>query len=388
MIRALVYGAALFFVPFALLILAWLVAPRGTDRSRIRAGAPRRALRWYRGLWLRSGAAIAGWPHALEVAVGAHRAAVPATTWEPLWKSGRATLYRITGTETDQLPVLVVHSLVSKPWILDLTTEQSFLGALRHEGFPTYLLDWGDFGSAEAEHDLSHYANVLMEAESKVLASSEAERLHLVGYCLGGTLCLARAAARAHPRVASIALIATPCDFAVPGPLHTMMSHGLLKPVSLLDGSSGVPAAVVRESFHALRPQAFRSVLELLRNRRNPAFRAFYDSLGRWVWEHRRMPGGIFFDLVDLFRTNSLFEGNLEVAGEIARLKDIKVPLAAFVAERDHIVPSGSTHALRSVHGLEVEFFTMPSGHVSMICGRAAREVMWPRLFEWLSSIR
>jgi polyhydroxyalkanoate synthase len=385
MIRLGIYLALALAIPSLLLGLVWVIAPRRTDRSFVSAGAVRRGLRWYRSLWPRTGAAIAGWPHLIDRALGTPRAPLPATPWDVVWEDGKVRLYRIEGSPDGGIPLLVVHSLISQPWILDLTEERSLLRALRDAGFDTYLLDWGNFDVTEANNDLSHYANVLMRAEDQVLAKTGSKHIHLAGYCLGGTLCLARAAARRHDHIASIALIATPWDFAVPSPLHTVMSHPLLKPVTLLDGSSGVPGSVVREGFHLLRPQALRSVMGFVNQRKDPAFRRSYDALARWVWEHRRLPGALFFDLVDLFRNNALFEGRLEIAGELARLSDVRAPVGVFVAERDHIVPSGSSHALTSAEGLEVDMFTIPSGHVSMICGSAARDVMWPRLIEWIA---
>ena len=365
----------------ALLSFQALLSPRKTDRRLIRAGILRRWFRWYRSLWLRTAAALSGWPHIVDVLLGASRAQLQADQREKIWEHGNARIYLIGESQGRGHPVLVVHSFVSQPWILDLGPERSLVQAIADSGRGTYLLDWGDFGRQEAEHDLSHYANVLMEAEREVLKATGASRLHLAGYCLGGTLCLARAGARSHERVASIALIAAPYDLAVPSALHSMMTHPLLRPVALLDGSSGVPGPVVREGFHALRPQALRSVRALIANRRDPDFRRTYDPLSRWVWEHRRLPGGLFFDLVDLYRNNDLYEGSLEVAGELARAKDVHAPLALFIAERDHIVPSASARAVAD--HVEAELFRVPSGHVSMISGAAARSSTWPRLVEW-----
>lgn len=306
------------------------------------------------------------------------------TSKEVVWTSNKTALYRLSGPNATGVPVLVVHSLVSQPWILDLMPERSFLAALGQEGFDVFLLDWGNPDRSDAQNDLSHYANLLMDAEKKVIELTGKEKLHLVGYCLGATLCLARLGARTHPLVASAALIAAPGDFGVPSGLQKLLSHRMLKPAYFLDASACVPSALVRESFHVLRPQALRTVRALMANRKDETYRRAYGALSRWVWQHRNLPGALFFDLVDLFRSNSLVEGHLEVAGEIARLQDIDVPLGVFVADRDHIVPSGSSHALRTVPGLEVDVFNYASGHVSMVCGRKARGGMWADLARWL----
>ena len=384
MARAVVYLALGFAVIAALLALQALFSTRRTDRRLIQAGPLRRAFRWYRSLWLRAGSALSGWPHIVEVLIGTSRSKVPTVTRERVWETGKISLDLIGKGEGRGHPVLVVHSFISKPWILDLGPGRSLVQALANTGRATYLLDWGDFGREEAPHDLSHYAHVLMDAEQEILKATGASKLHLVGYCLGGTLCIARAGARRHDHVASMSLIATPYDLAVPSALHSMITHPLLRPVSLLDGSSGVPGQVVREGFHALRPQALRSVTGLIARRRDPGFRRTYDPLSRWVWEHRRLPGGLFFDLVDMYRTNDLYEGTMEIAGELSRAKDVHSPVALFIAERDHIVPSGSARAVAD--HVDAKVFRFPSGHVSMICGDAARGSMWPALVQWLDS--
>ena len=370
----------------AFFALAWVVAPRRTDRSLIPARGLRRLWRWYRSEWARLIANVVAWPHLVDVLFGTRRATVGASPADVVWQQERSVLYRFRGSRTRPVPILIVHSLISKPWILDLTPERSLIRALTEEGFDVFLLDWGEFERGDAGYGLSHFAQVVMGAEREVLKASGRSQLELVGYCLGGTLSLARVAARSHDHIRSLTLIAAPVDLATPTPLQTILTHRLLKPVFFLNGSSSVPGELVRESFHLLRPQAVRTVITLVKRRRDREFRNNYAALARWVWEHRVLPGTLFFDLVDLFRTNALFESRLEVAGELARLGDVKIPVGVFVAERDHIVPSGSSHAITSIGGLKVELFSAPSGHVSMVCGSHARESTWPRLIEWLAT--
>ncbi|HYP22571.1 MAG TPA: alpha/beta fold hydrolase [Actinomycetota bacterium] len=367
-----------------LLGLNLLLATRKTDERLLRAGFVRRWWRWYRSLWLRTGLTFAGWPHVVDVLLRTKRVSVATTPAEVVWEEGRAALYRYRTTVRHREPVLVVHAVVSKPWILDLTPESSFVAALAAEGFDVFLLDWGDPEWPDASRGLTDYTQTLMRAEKIALTLAGSDRLHLVGYCFGGTLCLARAAARSHAHVGSIALLAAPVDFTVPAGLHPLMTHRFFKPVYLLDAEGMVPAPAVRESFHVLRPQAIRTALRAWKGRRDRSFRAAYDPLARWVWEHRALPGRMFFDLVDLFRTNALVAGTLELAGEVARLPDVRAPILAIIPERDHITPSGSSHALTTQPGLDVTVVNAAAGHVSMIAGPAARTTTWPEVASWL----
>jgi polyhydroxyalkanoate synthase len=364
------------------LSLDWLFASRRTEPRLLEPNALVGAWRSYRWFWFRIGMAIFAWPHVMDVALGTKKAPVAQSSARVVWHEGTATLRRYgTGTGT---PVLVVHSFISQPWILDLAPGRSLIEFLVGEGFDVFLLDWGDPAEGGSTHGLTVYADILMRAEKVVLSQSHSTRLHLIGYCLGGLLCLARTAARRHAHVASMTLIATPVDFGIRVALQPLIVSRIFKPVHLLDGTGCVPAAGLRESFHVLRPQALRTVIGAWRRRRDPDFRRFYDPLARWVWEHRALSGRLFFDLVELFRTNGLVRGTLMVSGELARLEDVKTPTLALIADRDHIVPSDSSRALNKVATLEVTVVEVESGHVSMVSGATATNTTWPTLARWI----
>ena len=341
-----------------------------------------RSFRWF---WFRIGLALFSWPHVFDVAMGTGKAPVAGAANDVVWRKGTATLHRY-GSGGQGEAVLVVHSLVSKPWILDLAPGRSLLEFLANEGFDVYLLDWGDPGEADAKRGLSACTDLLMDAEKEVLQHSGRPRLHLVGYCLGGLLCLLRTGARTHAHISSIAALATPIDFDIRVGLQPLIWNRFFKPAYFLDATGCVPAPALRESFHILRPQALRTAVGAWRRRKDPEFRRVYDPLARWVWEHRALSGQALFDLVDLFRTNGLLKGEVVASGEIARLEDVRAPVLTMIAKRDHIVPSGSSRALEQIEGLRLRVAMIDSGHVSMISGSAGRETTWPTLAEWIRS--
>lgn len=382
--RFLITAAGLAAGGAFLLTLNWLFATRRTDPGLLAAPYVVRLWRSYRWIWFRIGLNLFAWPQVVNVAMGTPKAPVGQTPNELVWKKGAATLRRYGRAGADGEVVLVVHSMVSQPWILDLAPGRSFIEFLIAEGFDVFLLDWGDPDADEATNGLSACADTLMQAEKEVLARTRSRRLHLVGYCLGGLLCLLRAGARRHAEIASIVVLATPVDFGIKVALQPLIAHRLFKPVYFLDRTGCVPPEAMRESFHILRPQAIRTVIGAWRRRSDRAFRQLYDPLARWVWEHRALGGQMLFDLVDLFRTNAFLKGSFVVSGELARLQDVRVPVLALIAERDHIVPSASSHAVSGVEQLDVTEVTVASGHVSMISGTAATTTTWPSIACWI----
>ena len=82
------------------------------------------------------------------------------------------------------------------------------------EGFDVYLIDWGTPTSADRLTSLAHYVRDLLGGVvQRILREHGSTSLHLLGYCMGGTLSALHAAL--EPRsVATLTLLAAPIDFA------------------------------------------------------------------------------------------------------------------------------------------------------------------------------
>lgn len=272
-----------------------------------------------------------------------------------------------------------MHSLVTKPWILDLTPSRSLVKMLVDRGFDVYLLDWGDAEEDEAAMTMADYGDVLRAAEAAALAESTAKRLHEVSYCMSATLLMQTLSRDSARHVGSLTVIAPPIDFGVRNGFQRAMTHRYFRPALALDGDGMVPAAYIREGFHLLRPMAIKAMRLRWARRRDAEYCEFYAAMARWAWTQRRLPGAAMFDMVDLFRENPFLP-----EGQPSPLSTISVPMLAAIADRDHIVPPAASHAIEEIDGLDVEVVSVPSGHVSMIVGSAGRTVLWPALADFL----
>jgi polyhydroxyalkanoate synthase len=358
-----------------------------TDRRQLRPPLPVALARTARSLVLRAAAALSGAPHVVEVALGLTRAPVAVTPRNPLGNHGPAVLWHYPATAARRgPPVLLVHSVVTRSWVLDLLPGVSLVQALQEAGRDVHLLDWGTPGPAQADAGLEAYAQVLLWAQEIVRRRTRSPALHLVGYCAGGTLALATHAAHGTAGVASLAVVAAPGG-------HRRRRRGMGRllgspylPVLLaLDGRGLVPASLVRESFHALRPRALRTVRQVLRRRSDPLVRSYGGALGRWAWDQTPLPGRLLLDLVDLFRRNALLRGELVLAGRRADLTRLAgLPVLLVTTVRDHIVPPASTTALASVPGLTTRHLQCRAGHVAMLAGTEGQTVLYPGLVAWL----
>ena len=97
------------------------------------------------------------------------------TPKELVYARGTLRLYRYLPQTPDiyRVPVLIVMSIVSKPYIFDLTAGQSFVEHLVRAGFEVYLIDWG---MPRAEHrgvTIDDYvADLLPDCIAEVRATS------------------------------------------------------------------------------------------------------------------------------------------------------------------------------------------------------------------------
>ena len=104
--------------------------PTPTDLlERIRLDVERNALRARNGL---------------KHLAGVGRPEVGCSPKDVVWRRDKVQLYRYHSPgPTLGPPILLVMSLVSKPYVLDLRPGNSFVEALVGRGFDVYMIDWG-----------------------------------------------------------------------------------------------------------------------------------------------------------------------------------------------------------------------------------------------------
>ena len=84
------------------------------------------------------------WWNLTRHVMGIDHAEVGQTPRDAVWSSGKAVLYRYrSDNRTVRQPILLVVSLVSRAFILDLQPGNSYVERLLEEGFDVFLLDWG-----------------------------------------------------------------------------------------------------------------------------------------------------------------------------------------------------------------------------------------------------
>ncbi len=324
----------------------------------------------------------------VKYVAGVDRPKVGTTPKDTVWRRDRAALWRYRSDQVStRTPVLIVMSLVSRSYVLDLYSGASFVEALRNEGFDVYLIDWGVPDERDAGNGLSTYVDDLLpDIVEAVLETSGADELHLIGYCYGGVLSLLLGAAHPELPVASLVTMATPVEFGEMGIFGRMFEQGRLDPDDLVDDTGNVPADVIRNAFRVLKPTADLATYAMLweklwDSRQMEAFQA----MGQWTRDHIPFPGQAFRDTVDLMRDEALIHDRVRLDGRSISLRDLHWPLLNVVASKDHIVPCAAALPIPHLVGSEeTETLELPAGHVGLVMGKAAATTTLPKLFSWL----
>ena len=101
----------------------------------------------------------------IKLATGTGRPGVGLAPKDVIWRHGRAELWHYrTGDVRYRPPLLIVFSLVSRSYILDLTPGNSFIEHLLAAGFDVYLLDWGVPDERDAANRLEDYVDAAIPA--------------------------------------------------------------------------------------------------------------------------------------------------------------------------------------------------------------------------------
>jgi len=325
----------------------------------------------------------------LAYLAGGKRPATAQTPKDLVWKRDGARLWRYrSGARRYRPPVLIVHSLVSKSYVLDLLPNTSLVRYLVGEGFDVFLLDWMPPEPADAENTLETYADgYIPSAIDALLDDAGAREVTLAGYCFGGILTLLTAAGHPELPIRNMMVMATPCDYREMGFMSNMFADGRLDPDDVVDETGLVPARALDEGFQALKPtDAVAQQVNFLEGLWNDEFVEGFLAINQWARDQVPFPGAAFRQTVNLLiRQNALLDGVIPLGRRTARLKDIRCPFLNAFAEQDGITPAAFSEPLTQLVGSDdATELRLHCGHIGFVAGRQAAKVARPQIADWI----
>jgi polyhydroxyalkanoate synthase len=306
-----------------------------------------------------------------------------------IWKRDKARLwrYRSDGPRY-RPPVLIVHSLISKSYVLDLLPNTSMVRYLVSEGFDIFLLDWVPPDPADAENTLETYVDgYIPEAIDALLEESGADEVTPIGYCFGGVLTLLLAGAHPELPIRNMVVMATPCDYREMGFMSNMFREHRLDADDVISDTGLVPARALDEGFQTLKPtERLVQRVNFVQNLWNDEFIEGFLAISHWARDQVPFPGAAFRQTVEvLIRQNALAAGVIPFGRGEVRLQDIRCPFLNAFAEQDGITPAASSEPLTRLVGSEdASELRLESGHVGFVAGRQAAKVARPQIADWI----
>ena len=123
-------------------------------------------------------------------------------------------------------PLLIVPPWINKFYILDLTAPKSYIRYMVGKGFTVFVVSWVNPDERLAHKTFEDYMTEgLLAATNAVKRETGADKVNVIGYCVGGTLLgttLAYLAARGEEPFASATFFAAQVDFTKAGDLHAV----------------------------------------------------------------------------------------------------------------------------------------------------------------------
>jgi len=288
-------------------------------------------------------------------------------------------------------PVVIVHSLVSRSYILDLRPGNSAVEYLVNAGFDVFMLDWGMPDELDADNDFATYVDeYLPRAVAAVCRETGHHDVTMAGYCLGGVIALLYAAGRDDAAVRNLILMATPADFHEMGPMVAALREGRLDADELIDETGNVPADVLYSGFFMIAPTTpIAQYATLLENLWNDEFVEGYQAMAQWSRDHVPFPGAAFREVVEkLVRANALPTGSMRVGDRRITFSNTAANVLFAMAERDNVVPLTAAEPLTRVVGRpdRRHELRLRGGHVTFGTGREAFKHTLPSLTQWIAA--
>ena len=279
--------------------------------------------------------------------------------------------YAPSTAEVHEIPLLFSPPWINKYYIMDLAPGRSLAQWAIDHGHTVFMISYRNPDERMRHVKMDDYLISGPIAALEVVRDiTGAEKVNLLGLCLGGTLTMATLAyldAVGMDLINSATFLNTLIDFSEPGLLGIFTDEASIRRLEKTMQRTGfLPKEEMQRSFNLLRTNDLiwnYAVSSWLMGEEPPAF-----DLLSWNNDSTRMPAEMHsFYLRSCYLGNELARGVMELAGQHLDLEKVDQDLYFLSAEQDHIAPWRSSYMGALLPGGDVRFVLSNSGHIAGI---------------------
>ena len=266
-------------------------------------------------------------------------------------------------------PLLIVPPWINKFYILDLGPEKSFIRYMVSKGFTVFVVSWVNPDERLAGKTFEDYMRegVLVAADA-ARKETEADKVNVIGYCVGGTLLgttLAYLAAIGEEPFSSATFFAAQVDFTNAGDLMVFIDDAQLKALEEMMAERGyLDAGRMAAVFNMLRPKDL--IWPYVVNNYYLGKKPLPFDLLFWNQDSTRLPAANHkFYLREFYQENKLARGQMTIGNVRLDLGAVKIPIYELCAKEDHIAPAKSVFIGSRLFGGPVTYVLAGSGHIA-----------------------
>jgi polyhydroxyalkanoate synthase len=274
-------------------------------------------------------------------------------------------------------PLLIVPPWINKFYVLDLTPEKSFIKWCVDQGITVFCISWVNPDARLAQKSFEDYVREgPLAALDAIKEATGEDKVHAIGYCVGGTLLavtLATMAARRDERIVSATLFAAQVDFTYAGDLKVFVDEKQISAIEQKMAERGyLESSAMASVFNLLRSNdlIWPYVINNYMKGKSP----FPFDLLYWNSDATRMPAANHsFYLRNCYLDNKLSKGKMVIGNTLIDLKAVTIPIYNLATREDHIAPAKSVMVGSRCFGGDVRFVVAGSGHIAGVINPPAK---------------
>lgn len=276
--------------------------------------------------------------------------------------------YSPTTEVVKKTPLLIIPPWINKYYILDLNEKKSFASYAVSAGYSVFMISWINADASTRDFTWESRMKALRGAIDVVREECEAEKVHLVSFCIGGTMTgtmLAEMGRRRDDAVASTTFLTAQFDFEHAGELKAFVSEAALGSLDQYEEAGFIPAEAMSTTFNLLRSNDL--IWSYVTNNYFLGKKPMAFDLLYWNSDSMRMPIQVQkFYLQEFYLNNAFMKGELPMGDHRIGVDDITVPTYHLAAIDDHIAPALSVYvAARAMKNAKVRYVLSGSGHIA-----------------------